>query len=161
MNNSAVDTMLLECREELSRVEHLIIGLGTSPVINYLIKYSVIRACGTIEQSYKTLIADYYESFSSVLIQFITKHVRENSKNPSYQAIKNQIQEFDDIKAETYSTLINSLTDKNRIIASLESLRALRNDVAHGNSISCSIADIIVYFDDSKVLIEQLDAIMI
>lgn len=161
MNNNTVETMLNDCQDDLVRVEHLILGLGTSPVINYLIKYAVIRTCGTIEQSYKTIIADYYETLSPALAQFISIHVRETSKNPSFQVIKGQLKEFDNAKADTYSMTINSLPDNNRIIASLDSLRTLRNDIAHGSNITCGIADVKSYFADSRILIEELDGIML
>lgn len=161
MNNGAVDTMIQDCNDELDKIGHLVIGLGTSPVVNYLIKYAVIRACGTIEQSYKTIIADYYEAFSPQLVGFISKHVRESSTNPSYQNIKKQLYDFDSAKADSYKTNVSALANNARVIQSLESLRTLRNDVAHGSNITISITNVGQYFTDSVILIKELDAIVV
>lgn len=80
MNNNVIESELNDCKDELDAIEHLILGLGTSQVCLYLLKYAVIRSCSCIEHAFKNLIADYYETGSPRVASFISRHVRENSK---------------------------------------------------------------------------------
>jgi len=60
MNNTETEQILDNCTAELERVRRLIEDLGiTSPIAPYLTNYVLIRACGTVEQVFKSIIADY------------------------------------------------------------------------------------------------------
>jgi hypothetical protein len=157
MNNNSIEFELNNCNDELNAIEHLILGLGTSQVCLYLLKYAVIRSCSCIEHAFKNLIADYYEAGSPRVASFISRHVRENSKNPSYEAIYDQLNEFDSTMATSFKNNFLLETDHERYKGSLKSLKNLRNDVAHGTNITTSIAVVKTYFSDSRKIIECLD----
>lgn len=161
MNNIVVETKLNDCQFDLDRIEHVITGLVTSPVCVYLLKYSVILSCSTIEQSFKTLIADFYENGAPALSSFISCHVRDTSKNPTFDVIYKQLKEFDDNKAMTFKSSFEALPQADTIKGFLRSLKDLRNNVAHGGNISTSISDVKNYFVKSRILIEELDKVLI
>lgn len=65
MHNEEVKLSIEDCRQEMTRLKALIAVVGAmSPVSNFLTKYAAVRCCGTLEQGYKSIIADYYEQFS-------------------------------------------------------------------------------------------------
>lgn len=160
MNNHYVETLLDDCQQDLDAIEHLIAGLVTSPVCLYLLKYAVILSCSTIEQSFKTLIADYYENSAPALATFISRHVRETSKNPTFDIIYQQLNDFDSAKATLFKTNFEALSQAHTIKGFLTSLKNLRNEVAHGKNVTTTIADVKNYYSYSRLLIEELDKVL-
>lgn len=88
MNNTDVQQLLDNCDVELTHIASIITSLGgTNLTVPYLNKYSVIKSCGTIEISFKTLIADYCSKRSKSQVKnFLNKkfqktlqilHIRE------------------------------------------------------------------------------------
>jgi hypothetical protein len=161
MNNASVKVCLDNCQTELDSIHHTIRRLVTSPICNYLLQYAVIRACSTIEQAYKNLIADFYDVGNTKLSNFITHHVRETSCNPSYENIYKQVNEFEPSKAASFESAFNAIPDHAHLKGSLKSLKNLRNNVAHGTSVSSPIAQVEAYYADSRKIIECLDRILI
>ncbi len=161
MNNHDVEMLLDDSQQNLDAIEHLIAGLVTSPVCSYLLKYSVILSCSTIEQAFKTLIADYYEHSAPALAAFISRHVRDTSKNPTFDIIYQQMNDFDANKAALFKTNFDALPQANAIKGFLTSLKNLRNDVAHGKNVTTTISDVKNYYSHSKILIEELDKVLI
>lgn len=161
MNNHNVENFLDDCQSDLDAIEHLIMGLGTSPVCLYLLKYAVILSCSTIEQGFKTLIADYYEKGAPALSCFISKYVRETSKNPTFEIIYQQLSDFDTTKAATFKVNFEVLPNAGTIKGFLTSLKNLRNEVAHGKSITTTISDVKNYYSNSRLLIEELDKVLV
>lgn len=158
MNNANADAAINDCRNELARIEHFINSYGsTSQICSCLTKYALICVCGTIEVCYKTIIADFYENLSRVLGSFITHHVRNAPRNGTYDNICNALKEFDDSKCSNFKAAINSMHDKNRILASMSSLNSARNNVAHGIGTTLSFTDIKDHFNNAVKVIEKLD----
>lgn len=158
MNNTNADTAIKDCLNELNRIERIINAEGsTSPICSYLTKYALIRTCGTIEVCYKTIIADYYERYSSALGSFITHHVRNATRNGTYENSCTALREFDETKSKNFKVVINSLPDKEKILSSMKSLNTARNNVAHGISSTLSFTDIKGHFNDAIKVIEKLD----
>jgi hypothetical protein len=162
MNNTEVETRLDECSADLNQVSIIVTGLGaTSSVVPYLTKYAIIRACGTIEQTTKTIVADYCSKRSKKQVkQFITKKVRESSTNPSYSNICKLLEDFDTDWRCNYKIYVEEHPEKSRLLDSLQSLIDARNDFAHGGNPSATIADVLQYFSDSRCLIETLDRVI-
>lgn len=162
MNNNYVQTLLDDCKNELDNVKLIIDGLGVaSNIVPYLNKYAIIKACGIVEVSYKSLIADYCDRRSKPQVKnFLKKYVRENSKNPSYSNICNLLKEFDDNWNTTFKNSIDSHPNKSRIITSIKSLVDARNEFAHGGNPTLTISDVISYFSDFRIVIEEIDNIV-
>ena len=162
MNNTEVKDALDSCWADLSAVKLLIDGLGiTSKIVPYLTKYAVIRACGSIEQAFKAVIADHcaYRSKKQVK-RFLDKRVRSNSANPSYSKICEILHDFDADWKTSFKESVNAEPDKARLVTSLQSLVDARNDFAHGGNPSASIADVLSYFDDARQVIVKLDIVV-
>ena len=162
MNNSDVQLLLTNCETELSHIDSIIVGLGgTNLIVPYLNKYSVIKSCGTIEVSFKTLIADFCSKRSKPQVKnFLNKRVRENSANPSYNRIIQILAEFDGNWVTNFKIQMLALPNYNSITSSIQSLVDARNDFAHGGNPTITFTDIKNYFDESKQLIITLDNVI-
>lgn len=162
MNNSDVELLLANCDAELTHIDIIIGSLGgTNLIVPYLNKYSVIKSCGTIEISFKTLIADFCSKRSKPQVKnFLNKRVRENSANPSYSRILQILAEFDGNWVTDFKAQMQALPNYNSITISIQSLVDARNDFAHGGNPTITFADIKNYFDESKQLIVTLDNVI-
>lgn len=162
MNNSDVQLLLTNCDAELNHIDSIIVGFGgTNLIIPYLNKYSVIKSCGTIEISFKTLIADFCSKRSKQQVKnFLNKRLRDNSANPSYKRIQQILAEFDGNWVTNFRIQMQALPNYNRIISSIQSLVDARNDFAHGGNPTITFTDIKNYFYDSKQLIITLDNVI-
>lgn len=158
MHNKEVEMSIEDCKTEMNKMEVLMEQFGNlAPICNYLTKYAAIRCCGTFEQGYKSIIADFYESFSEELANFITIHVREASANPTYSNICNVINSFDESKCKEFKSKVAKLSDYNKITASLDSLNKNRNSVAHGKDCMASFKEIEYYFTNALEVLKCLD----
>lgn len=161
MHNDEVELSIDNCIQEMQRLKGLIEMIGVmSPVCNFLTKYAAVRCCGALEQGYKSIIADYYEQFSDQLINFISTHVRESSKNPSLTNICTILNAFDEDKCTAFKNGVKHLEDAARVRESLESINRVRNNVAHGIDTSISFSEIIEHFERALKVLECLDSVL-
>ncbi len=153
---------LNSCQADIDQVKAIIDGIGIgSTIVPYLTRYSIIRACGAIETSFKSIIADYCSYRSKKQVKtFIDSKVRSTSSNPSYENICRLIKTFDREWHSKFKQKIKNHPRKDNLMTSLQSLVDARNDFAHGGHPSTSISDLITYFTDSKEVIEVLDQIV-
>ena len=161
MNNLKVKSILEDCDNELVRISHMIEGLGSMNAISgFLTKYSLMQICGTLERSYKILIADHYKSFASELEQFINNHVLDASMNACYDNVCSMLKKFDDTKCSEFKMAVRSLPDRDYCIKQFKELNDIRNNVVHGGSLMQSFSDLNVKYKSSVKIIEILDSIM-
>jgi RiboL-PSP-HEPN len=163
MNNVNVQQILDACANELNQIKAIIDNLGqTSNPVPFLTKYSIIRACGAIEVSYKNIVADYCSWRSKPQVKnYIDSKVRESSRNPSYSNICQLLEEFDSTWNSTFKTNAKALPDITDIQTSLDSLVDARNEFSHGGNPTITIGDIIAHFTNSRKLVELIDAMLI
>jgi len=162
MNNITIKQELDSCYAELTHVKIIIDGLGlTSSIVPYLTKFAIIRACGSIELSFKNLIADFcsYRGKRQVK-RFLARRIRNGPANPSYDNICRFLYDFDEDWKNQFKSKISSNPDKSILLTSLQSLVDARNDFAHGGSPTATIGDILKYFDHSRKIIEIMDAVV-
>lgn len=162
MNNQDVEQELNRCQSELNQVKQLIDSLGLASSISpYLTKYSIIRACGVIETSFKSIIADFCSLRSKRQVKrFISKRVREGSANPSLDNIYKFLGDFDSVWKDGLKAKINLEPNRDNLRTSIESLVSARNEFAHGGNPNVSITDILTYFQHSRRIIELLDEVV-
>jgi len=160
MNNVEVQKLLEDCSMELSQVKTLIDSIGVaSNIAPYLTKYSLIRACGSIEQAFKSILCDFCSHQSKKQIKrFLERRVRDSSMNPSYSNICKLLKDFDEDWWKQFKVSVDNLPDKDLRTTSLQSLVDARNDFAHGGHPSTSICDVMTYYQHSRAVIEVLDA---
>lgn len=151
---------ILNCLQELERIEGIIDLLGgTSNPVPFLTRYSIIKACGTIEYSFKTIISDHrYTEHSEQVQRFIDEKFRNSSMNPNYNNICKALNSFDEEWCKKFKEKINNDADKTRLQDSLKSLNTARNDFAHGKSPTTSFKNVYDYFIDCIVIMEMMEA---
>lgn len=159
MNNKDVSDILDSCQTELDQVKTIIDSIGyTSNIVPFLTKYSVVRACGTIEIAFKSTIADFCNKRAKQQLKnFINVKIRDNSCNPSYSNICRILKDFDQNWIDNFKKKFSADPDKSKIETSLQSLVDARNEFAHGGDPSAAITDVLSYFKDSRKIIEILD----
>lgn len=162
MNNLGVEAILINCDEELIHIESLIALIGPlNNMVPYFNKYAIIRACGTIETSFKTIIVDHCNKRSKIQVKnYLNKKVRESSTNPSYDKIIRTLKDFDENWADQLKNNLRALPNYNSILTSLQSLVDARNEFAHGGNPNVAFADAKRYFLETKEIINQLDIII-
>jgi hypothetical protein len=161
MNNTEAQNNIDKCLEELQRIYHLVEGHGTSQIVHYLTNYSVVRACGSIEFCFKTIISDSLSvGHSSQIANYIDNTIRNSSMNPSKDKICSTLKKFDENWNSAFKAQINRHEYSDRLQLSLNSLNSSRNSFAHGDPVSSSFEDIRNYFNDSVLIIKMLDSIV-
>lgn len=162
MNNPDVDQVLLACDAELDHVQTIIVSLGaTSAVVPYLTKYAVVRACGSIETSFKAVIADYCSHRSkSQVKRFINRRIRDGSANPTIENMNKFLLDFDKDWQSEFKNKLNAEPNKSVLITSLQSLVDARNEFAHGGNPTTSLMDVVQYFGHAKRIVEIMDSVV-
>lgn len=161
MNNQNAQSSIDSCLEELDRIDTLIVNLlgHTSPIIPYLTKYAIVRACGTIEYCFKTIIADLHTGSPQVM-NYIDSTIRSSSMNPSISNICNTLKKFDEDWNSSFTSKIRDYEHPQRLRDSIESLNNARNSFAHGGTPSSSFENVRNYFNDTVTIIEMLDEVV-
>lgn len=161
MNNNEVELKIQSCVDELNIIKELIDKNKFQSSVQYLSKYALIKACGTIEQAYKSLIYDYTTTCENgKVINYIFKKVKESSMNPNYNNMVSLLKSFDEEWSNKFKKQIKEKENVEMIKYSLESLNNSRNQFAHGGNPIISIDDVIKYFKDSIEIIEIYDNII-
>lgn len=162
MNNTDVQQILDECKNDLDAVKSIIDSLGySSSIVPYLNKYAIIKACGVVEVAFKAIIADYCSKRVKKQVKYyIDRKVRTASSNPSFDNICKFLGDFDEQWKKDFKNKIKDHPDSARLKTSMESLVNARNEFAHGGNPSTTITDVISYFSDFHAAIQILDAIL-
>lgn len=162
MNNSVADQILSDCDADLQDALNLIGKYGVfHDIVPYLNKYGIIRACGSIEVAFKTIIADYCDDGSKQqVINFVNAKIRENPANPRYDKICQILKSVDEDWNNEFKTKVKSQSNKTQILFGINSLVDARNDFAHGGNPNVSLNDTYTYFTESKKLIDILDSVV-
>lgn len=161
MNNKNVDTAINDCLTEFEQISVLIGTVGAfSQMSKFLTLYSIIKATGVLEYSYKTIVVDYHNEASPQIRNYLDKMIRNSSKNPSLDNISSLLNSFDPSWNSAFKAQLNAHPDKDRLKQSLSSLNDNRNNFAHGQPCAASFANIHSYFKDAVEIIKILDSIV-
>lgn len=158
MNNTKVNDILNNCLEELEHIQTVLIGLGEeAKPVPYIKKYALIRATGSIEVSFKQIIADKVDEHSHLQVQnFIKRKIRDSSTNPKLEAIERMLNEFDERWFSKFTELL-ALKEKPKLKEALTKLVSARNEFAHGGNPDIDIAHTIENFKAGTEVIKTLD----
>ena len=162
MHNSEVETLVIECDRQMQVLDSKISGLrATDEAISFYTNFAVIQCCGTIEQSIKIIIFDKLTSASSNQIStYLDKIIKNGSMNPSLDNIKGLIGKFDQQWKQDIKGKIDALPDKETVVDELKSLNELRNDFAHGKSISATFSNVRDYYNSAKIITNIVDEVL-
>lgn len=123
----------------------------------YLISYSVIKASGAIEVVFKKIIFDFLvEGSKEETNTYLEKMILDSSCNPNTGNMSNMLQSISAEWKTQFDIRVKDSGKKDKI----NSLVQLRNDFAHGDSISVSIDTVITYFDAAKDILCILDDVV-
>ena len=146
-----------ECGLEIEQIYKWINSNQLDSNVRYLVAYAVVKTSGTIEIVFKRMIYDFLsESAKREAQDFLVSTVIDSSCNPNTGNMNNIIQKFDGHRADRFSQLVKGTDDK----VELNSLVQLRNDVAHGRTISSSINTIKKYYESGRRVLETLDSVL-
>ncbi len=149
--------LISDCQNELIDIQNYIASNPFNSMVKYLVSYAVIKSCGTIEIVFKDIIYQHLiQNANPEAISFFTKNIKESSSNPKTDRICRTLKQLNEKWNSSFKTQINSSPDKNM----LNSLVDLRNQLAHGNSISASINDVINQFNAGCNILNILDSIV-
>ncbi len=162
MNNDSVRLLLDSCETEIASLEQLVHGLGIgSSIVPYLSKYGLIKACGTIEQAFKSIVADKCSYRAKQQIKnFLNIKVRNSSTNPSYSKMCDLLKGFDGTWRDGFKATVDAHPQSSSLKTSLQSLVDARNEFAHGGNPRISIGDVSRYYSDARKIIECLDQVI-
>ncbi len=161
MNNSNAQESIDVCDADLQKIFHLIEGHGhMSTIVPYLTNYSIVRACGTIEFCFKTIISDLHSTSSSQIRSYVDNTIRNSSMNPSRDNICRTLKKFDENWNLNFKQKLNEHADSARLKSSIDSLNNARNSFAHGETPSSSFENIRSYFNDCVEILKILDEVV-
>lgn len=158
-----VKNLLSECSMELNNIETIISKLDPFDKTNkYLTQYALIKASGTLEYAYRSIIADYFSRYNIPQIdKYLSTTIRESSSSVKYENICNILNKFDENWSKAFKTRMSGRIDGNLIIQASNSLVSNRHTFAHGNEPSATFNDIKVYYYNIIEMISELDSILV
>lgn len=158
MNNTESMRILSDCCDELNEIKEIISGFDRgNKAVDYINKYAIIRATGSIEFAFKKIIADKVEDGCHDQIKnFIKRKIRESAHNPKLGTIENVLTDFDPKWQKKFNEKI-SLENKFALDESLTKLVTERNSFAHGRDAHIGIDEIIENYKNGQRVITILD----
>lgn len=161
MNNINVKQNIDNCKTELDEIQKVIDVFGQShSIVPYLTNYAVIKCCGTIENSFKSIISDFHQGLPNQAKSYIENTFTYSSMNPSKENICKSLKKFDNNWNDQFKNKLNQEANKSQLDSSLKSLNDARNEFAHGGHPKVSFLSVKNYFNDSVKFIEILDDII-
>lgn len=157
-----VRDMLDECSSELVSIENILNVLDPFDRTRaYLTKYALIKASGTLESAFRSIIADYFSGFQIPQIDtYLNNTVRINSSSVLYANICKLLSKFDDNWAQSFKAKISVRSDGAQLIQSSKSLVANRHAFAHGSEPTATFNDIKRYYSEVLMMIYELDSVI-
>lgn len=114
--------------------------------------YACIRVSGFIENCVRTIFSDYAIPRSKDNVQAFVNEKLRKFPNPTWEAIVKLTLDFDKQWAKNLKSRV-----ARRHLDSLYSINTNRNAIAHGGVSSLTIHELLQYYSDVVVLIEELE----
>ncbi len=146
-----------DCETEIQQIKNWINHNPLDSNVRFLTAYAVMKACGTIEIVLKSEIYEYLATRTKNETKtYLNNAIVEASFNPSTGKIQSLIEQFSSVMAQQFKNSINGSNEK----VDLNALVHLRNDIAHGRTISISITTVERYFLSGKKILEYVDSML-
>ena len=155
-----LQNQLAECSRQLNDIDTKISALQPFDKTRaYLTQYALIKVCGTLEYVYRSIVADFFDQSSLTQIHtYLDKTVRNGSMSAKYDNMSGLLGKFDATWRNNFVNAIQNRSDGQRLIASTNSLVTNRHLFAHGQPPTATFNDILQYYKDALILINELDA---
>ena len=109
--NDEYKRRLDDCKDELNELKTRINRDQLDSMVKFLQRYAIIKACGTIEATFKDIFADKIEQGVSTEVQkYLDANVRDSSTNPSTQKIEKILEQFSKEWKEKFGKYIMNKT---------------------------------------------------
>lgn len=146
-----------DCELELNEIKKWINKNIIDSNVKYLVSYSVIKACGTIEIVLKSILYEYLsENSKEETKTYLEKDIIDASFNPSTGQIGNKLEKFNSNKKKNFDDRLKQTEYKN----GLNSLVSLRNDIAHGRTNNVTINTVFNYFGQGVNVLKILEDVL-
>lgn len=160
MVNKDAQEALSECWKDVKKVR-LAICDSTKSSARHLTLYALIRCCGTIETTFKSIVADYAcKSTCARTTAYIDKFIRNSSKNPTIDNINTLLKSFDKQWNTDLKSKIKGDPKGRQIKDSLKTLTDSRNAFAHGMNVNITLSDVRKHYRNACRLIFHIDTII-
>ncbi len=120
-----------------------------------LARYVCVLASSYLEASLKELAFKYATRSSSPQVARYVGHALAGFRDPNCEKILQLVGRFDD---SFRTALEDTLSD--RLKASLESIYANRNSIAHGRRSGVSLAQAKAYYDDAQEVVARVERLL-
>lgn len=148
--------VIRDCSSEIDKIKLLIEKDKINSNIKFLVSYSIIKTCGSIEIIFKTMIHEYLsKGCIDHTAKYLERSIIDSSMNPNTNKIKDLICQFDGHLGEEFENKVKEGNLKN----DLNSLVRLRNTVAHGRDVTVGISTVEQYYQSGirvLMILEEL-----
>lgn len=159
--NGENEKIINDVRVELHEIEKWIDSDNnrTDKKVKYLVSYSAIKACGTIETIFKRIL---YDKLSKGAIEenrrYLVNTIIESSCNPNTGKISSFLQDMSGDWKRAFEEEIKNTAQMEK--SELNSLVQWRNDFAHGGRITTSIRSVVKAFESGVNILKILETVM-
>lgn len=123
---------------------------------SYLAKFLVVFICGIYEEAIETIVKERASKCNDIYInKYIAHSIEKSFKNPDIGNIKGLLKKFN----EQWSLEIENI-DANNLTA-VDNIVNNKNSLAHGIDITLTLHDTIQYYQDSLVVINKIDEMLL
>ena len=149
--------ILEDCDSEIEIIKKWIDNHKLDSNVKFLVSYAVIRASGSIEVVFKSMISTFLsQNCIKETKQYLAKNIVESSANPSPTMIKKFLEKFDSDRTKEFEDKLKGTQEK----GDLTSLVNLRNNIAHGQPIPSTITEVESYYLSGKMVLQTLEQIL-
>ena len=154
--------MLADCTKELDDIGKRINALPSfDKGRQYFTNYALMKACGTVEFVYRSIVADHFSQLSNSRIDtYLDSTIRQGSNSAKYENMKKLLNKFDHQWSVNFQTAVQTLPEGKRLIDASNSLVANRHNFAHGKAPTATFLEIKQYYLDVVQLIGIFDLIV-
>lgn len=159
---SELQDLIDECTAEIKDIESRIANMPPlDKAVRYLTHYALIKASGTAEFVYRSIVADYFSALSDNRIDtYLDASVRKGSMSIKYNMMCKLLGKFDDQWQKNFKRAVENHQYSQKIITASNSLVTNRHDFAHGKTPTATFNDIKNYYYDVLELIKLFDSVV-
>lgn len=155
--NTENDRCINDCENEILKIMQWAEENKFHSNVRFLVNYAVIKASGTTEIVFKSLLHSFLsEGCKTETQKFLEKRILDLSCNPSTGNMERLLDQIDPKRKKAFSEKIKGTPEQN----DLNSLVSIRNDIAHGRSVTTTITNVKRCFESGKIIINILDSIL-
>lgn len=124
---------------------------------SYLAKFLVVFIAGIYEECIETIIREMVGALGSPqMSSFVDSYLKTGFRNPSMENLNSLLKKFDSSWPAKLKSSI-SLDQQD----ALNSIYINKNALAHGAPVTITLTDVIAFYSDSRVVIEEVDNLLL